>query len=257
MKKLVSAISKKEKDMDCWIDYYYTLGFDIVIYDDNDTPIIYSNKTKKIYKNTNNIKNNKQILFYNYILQTYKDYDWIALFDCDEYLVYDNNKSLDSILSQYQDFSSVCVNWLFFGSNGHKTKPEGRVFENFTKRQSDESKNIPHHPCRHVKSIVQPNLYVRMNSPHSICGIKPSVSSNMDIMPDSTNSHLCPIPTDHTLWLNHYFVKSKEHWEDKLARGYSSFHNNNRKENDWYAYDMNDTFDDRCSKLYNKLRSDK
>ena len=62
MKKLVAAISKMEIDMDCWIDYYHTLGFDIIIYDDNDIPTIKSDKIIKIYRNIfefDNIAKNK------------------------------------------------------------------------------------------------------------------------------------------------------------------------------------------------------
>jgi hypothetical protein len=254
MKKLVAAISKKEIDMDCWIDYYLTIGFDILLYDHNDKPTLKSKDRvtiirdfdQKIY-NTNNL----QISFYKYAINTYLNYDWIALLDCDEYLVHDINFNLDDILFECKNFASICPNWVFFGSNGHSHVPHGRVFENFLLRQ----KNLN----TYVKSIVQPKLVLDIVSPHYIHGIKPSVSANMDIMPDpNLNSHMsnfCPIPSDNKIWINHYFCKSKEHWANKVSREYEW--QEPRRQDEWDIYDLNEIEDIRCLQLYYKYKKNK
>jgi hypothetical protein len=260
MKKLIATTSKNEIDMDCWIDYHLTLGFDIVVLDDNDDPTIESLDGVTVLRDiSDDIKNNPPN-FYNYVIKNYQNYDWIALLDCDEYLVYNSNYTLDEILDKYKDFAAVCPNWIFFGNNGHKKIPKGRVFENFLMRQDDSALTTKEwHPCKHVKVIVQPKLVKEVLSGHCIIGEKPSISVNMDLIEDARDykfeCNICPVPTDHMLWINHYFCKSKEHWTSKINRGY--WGPRRRPQEDWDKHNFNEAFDDRCLQLYNKLRKNK
>jgi len=261
MKKLVVAVSKKEIDMDCWIDYYLTLGFDILLYDHNDKPILESKDRvtvirdfdKKLYYTDKRgaLANSLQTSFYKYAIDKYSNYNWIALLDCDEYLVHNIDYNLDDILFQYRNFASVCPNWIFFGSNDHDNIPAGRVFENFLLRQKDIS--------AYVKPIVQPKLVLDIISPHYIYGKNFSVDTNLNIMPDpNLNNHMpnfSQTVADNKLWINHYFCKSRQHWLNKLSRGYEWA--DTRQDYEWDRHNLNEIIDTRCLELYYKYNSKK
>ena len=86
---------------------------------------------------------------------------WIAFIDLDEFLFAPNAESLPDVLSKYESFPGIVVNWQVYGSSGHKKKPEGLVIENFTMRApTDWIRN------GQIKSIVDPLKVVRPRGAH-------------------------------------------------------------------------------------------
>lgn len=86
---------------------------------------------------------------------------WVAFIDLDEFLFPPNAGSLPEVLSEYESFPGIIVNWQVYGSSGHKQKPEGLVIENFTMK-------APTNWIRNgqVKSIVDPLKVVRPRGAH-------------------------------------------------------------------------------------------
>lgn len=246
MKKAICAITKNELDLECWLDYYLTIGFDkIFLYDDNNIKKIPSSEKIKVFDRINcKYRNNPTIhcMFADFILKEYKNFNWIGNFDCDEYLVFD--KDLNSILYDFQEFSSICVNWLCFGSSGYEMKPSGRVFDNYILRAKYFS--------NHIKSIINTKYYTRIFNSHYILGSKPNVKPNgekietnskyiMGYGEQDPNYKIC----ENIMWLNHYILKSKENWLKK-----------EKKIEDFIRLDkyLNVEKDLRCRNLYYRHR---
>jgi len=244
MNKAICAITKNELDLECWLDYYLTIGFNkIFLYDDNYDKKIPSSKNVKVFKEIDSrYKSNRSIhsMFTDFILKEYKEFNWIGNFDCDEYLVFEED--LDLILNKFKEFSSICVNWLSFGSSYKEKNPNGRVFENYKLRARYFS--------NHVKSIINTKYYINNFNSHYILGSRPSVKPNGKIIEtdikyitgfgeQDPNYIIC----ENIMWLNHYILKSKENWMKK-----------EKKIEDFIRLDKHLNFveDSRCKDLYYK-----
>jgi hypothetical protein len=240
MKKLICALSKCEMDLECWIDYHLTAGFDLAILDENESPVIEGQKRVKVYRGLKFIfEKTRQAEFYNFILKK-TEYDWVALIDCDEYLVWKIDLDIDDILKSFQDFGAVCPNWLNFGSNNHVRKPNGRVFENFTKRNKTIDKTF--------KSIVQKKYYISNNHCHYVQSSRPCVTMQNQLVNNWWQTKEIN-NNDPIIWINHYCCKSREHWNNKIKRG-QVLRQVNWQE--FSKFDTNEIEDTRCKELYEK-----
>ena len=112
-------------------------------------------------------------------------------------------------LKGFEQYPGVAVNEVFFGSNGHETRPSGGVLLNYTKRRKT--------PDKHIKSIVQPaHTLCPAGNPHSFfyTGGQP-VNEKKEPCLSPFNE-----PGSADLFrINHYWVKSKEEYKVKLTRG--------------------------------------
>lgn len=200
---------------------------------------------------------------------------WIAFIDLDEFLFAPNAESLPDVLSEYERFPGIVVNWQVYGSSGHKKKPEGLVIENFTmKAPTNWIRN------RRTKSIVDPSKTIRPRGAHLfeyghgelavterqiqvknvgttaigrvarriLVGIMPKIS----IDPYSFNLCHPQSVSVNKLRINHYIVKSRE---EALAA--MQYHNQHKYLNqmDWLRYhDRNDERDDILLKFVPEIK---
>jgi hypothetical protein len=141
---------------------------------------------------------------------------WIAFIDLDEFLFSPTLAPLPQILADYEEHPGVVVNWALFGPSGHETKPPGLVLENYNLRARDD---VRFH--QEVKSVVDPRRAVRVcNGINPHCFEYTDGASAVDELFRPLDRH--PRSTTDTvsfdrLRLNHYFVKSREQWNAKLA----------------------------------------
>jgi hypothetical protein len=71
------------------------------------------------------------------------DARWIAFIDLDEFLFSPTGRPLPQVLSDYERWPAVGVNWAVFGTSGHLTRPAGLVIESYLDRlQTFESHGI-------------------------------------------------------------------------------------------------------------------
>ena len=147
MKVALVCIAKNEDDyIHEWIDYNKKLGFDNII--------IYQNDWRFVIEDPTVIKLefdglNKQVLAYNHFIKNnLNNYDWVAFFDVDEFLVLKKHKNIKEFIQDYSDYEAIGINWLLFGDNGHDSVGEDYgVLNRFTKRQSSINP--------HIKSIIK------------------------------------------------------------------------------------------------------
>lgn len=139
---------------------------------------------------------------------------WLAFLDIDEFLVPlagivpdASGQALSRLLRPYERFGGVVLHWMMMGSGGHLRRPPGGTLANY-----DEALGLD----SHVKSIVRPELAARPLSPHHFAYREGAFAVNEDGFPVPGP---CSYPTARHLRINHYYYKSQQDFEAKIARG--------------------------------------
>jgi hypothetical protein len=175
---------------------------------------------------------------------------WLALIDIDEFLLPRQDDNLRTVMQEYEDFSSLIVNWRIFGSNGFIKRPSTQI-NHLLRRAKDK-----YWFNKYVKSLVRPetidlNLmtkYANISLPHMF------VPKTGKIV----NEQFEHIPTaefrqnfiGEKLVINHYALRSfQDFWEVKVPRG--RFYNIEIcPQKYWDNYDRNEIFDDEISRRF-------
>jgi glycosyltransferase involved in cell wall biosynthesis len=191
-----------------------------------------------------------QLPAYRKIMELYgKDVDWIAFIDADEFLIPSDNSlnlklSLDRVLKN-KKAGAIAINWSIYGSSNlvkYESKP---VLKRFTKRAAmDFPVNF------HYKSIVRTEAYDNVLNPH-IFLIKPEydyVHADGEILRDSIK-HGNGL-SESVIWspvkLNHYVVKSRAEFENKIKRGRADIIGGGIDESYFLHHDQN-AYDEKIS----------
>jgi len=206
MKSALVCIAKNEdRYIEEWARYHIKLGFDkIFIFCDNWRPPDINIPNVRFLNIEINAEN-RQIEIYNYALLSFGfNYDFIAFFDVDEFLVLKLHKTVNELLADKKQ--SVAVNWILFGNNSI-TEDDGSlgVLNRFTKCQSK--------PDKHVKCIVKYVSGVEMVDPHH--PNHPWLGSDGENHEDP----FCESGNTDEAQLNHYFCKTYQEWKLKQSRG--------------------------------------
>jgi len=135
--------------------------------------------------------------------------------------------------------AQLVIGWQLYGANGHETRPEGLVIENYTRRGITPPSGID------CKSIVNPRL-VRKLACHE-----------HDIAGDNINEYQREISSQR-IRINHYSCKSWEDYQRKHIRGdgfygidfgYKKFNKNH-----FDSINLNDIFDPIMDKYIKKVK---
>ena len=149
---IVTVIKNEQEYLDWWIQYHIDLGVDhIFIFEDYDSDshrsIVEKYPEDKVTLesilvclngiNKNEIvdlkKTKKNNIQFTYIMNTLKyikdryvyKYDWAFVIDIDEYITLENETDkLSDVLSLYEDYDAVIIQWKNYGANGHVKKPD-------------------------------------------------------------------------------------------------------------------------------------
>jgi hypothetical protein len=163
--------SKDEENIIEFMDHYYDLGFDIILfYDDKSSPSIseiiekennpkHINKYRIIRNEVHNIDNlnNNEYFKINILPIIQEIMDYCFYIDMDEYLK--SNESISEIINYYLPFDSLKINWLFFGNNDIiKSDLLDKLKTTFLK-SSIKLNN-------HVKQIVKVEKIIGSDNPH-------------------------------------------------------------------------------------------
>jgi hypothetical protein len=186
-----------------WLDYNQKLGFDKVIMYQNDwrTELEHPILEKRISDGRS-----IQVPTYNHFLNTEREYDWIAFFDCDEYLVLKKHNNIKELIEEYHDKTSVIgLNWFIYGNLGKVSREGDSLIKQFPMRSNTIDP--------HIKVIVNKRTTQTMQLPHNTLG--PSMDTNGKIFQGPFNPNG---PSD-VAYINHYHNKTKEDWELRCKRG--------------------------------------
>ena len=212
----VCAIAKNEgcyfKE---WVEFHRLAGVEKFYIYDNES----SDNTKEILEPY--IKDG--IVEYTYFpgekrqLPAYKDcvrrhkYDtcWLALIDLDEFIVPLETETIPEFLRKLpDDASQLLIGWVIYGSNGHKTKPEGLVIENYKYRAE---RNNFEFSC---KAILNPRFVIKATT-HMSSLIGKTIDPNLKERPRIPDLYIW----SDNIRINHYACKSREEFARKAVRG--------------------------------------
>lgn len=181
---------------------------------------------------------------YGHALDTHRDeFDWIAFIDSDE-LMFSPRGSVKAVLAeQPQDRSALAVHWIMFGSSGATTISRDRLMIEQFQRHGPLALSTH----RHIKSIVRPERAIGAINAHifTMADDDPYHAADGTLVADwvkpgkAADIH---VPAFDRLRCHHYFTRSREHYDRKLARGAARV---GKPLRDRFAkYDRNDEHDD-------------
>ncbi len=215
----VCAIAKNEGSyFKEWIEYHRRLGVEkFYIYDnestDNTREVLAPYIASGIVDYLLFPGQKKQLPAYDHCFDHHRlESQWIAIIDLDEFIVPIKDKTIPEFLKRFENFSSVEINWLIYGSGGAQKKEEGKVMDRFRQH------SVPNHPLnRHVKSIVNPRRVFTMTGCHEAARISGrSADSHGNRLKKSFRDRP---PLQDIIRINHYPIKSYEEFLEKRARG--------------------------------------
>lgn len=162
---------------------------------------------------------------------------WIAVIDLDEFIVPIKDHTIPEFLHRMEQYSSVEINWLVYGSGGAKKREPGGVMERFRYH------SLPEHKVNtHVKSIVDPKRVCTMTGCHEAARISGlSADSHGNPLKKGFRDR---IPQQDVIRINHYAVKSYEEFLEKQLRGRASGTQKIVKPEYFTQYDLNDIIED-------------
>jgi hypothetical protein len=216
----ITAIIKNEATyIEEWLCYHRALGVDhFFIFDNNSEDNI--DQVLKPYL-THGIATlirwpllGGQIDAYNYALHFFgQATEWMAYIDLDEFIVLKDSDSLPAFLSGLEGADQVLMPWRSIGFSGHRKRPAGLVIENYIQAQDIPPDGFAR---LHVKGIVRCAAAKRVTAHYTITHSQATVDGLNRRVPED---FALQKPTYERIQLNHYYTKSYEEFEAKLARG--------------------------------------
>jgi glycosyltransferase involved in cell wall biosynthesis len=211
MNFIICAVFKNESHiLDEWLHHYFMRGVNhIYLVNDNSTDNYlqilekYSGLVTLFQNDIQTKEVGRQIQIYDkYFRPVLHTAKWTAILDLDEFLYSPTNISFNSILSKYDSYSQIKVDWLHFGSNGHVMQPLS-VVNGFTKR-SPVNKTKPYYSYKCIfKSATLQSFNVHENYVHG---------QTVHLSYSEVN------PSD--LVINHYCIQSQDFFmKVKSTRG--------------------------------------
>jgi hypothetical protein len=142
----------------------------------------------------------------------------MAFIDADEFLLPKRGATIEEALAATESFPNISLPWHMFGTSGHKTKPEGPVLLNYTKRSANPLSRKEH--STNFKCIVDPCEVVEV----SIHQFKTRKFGDLTVNDAGHRfsrraRKSTAFYSNQFLQLNHYYSKSEEEMRVKMQRG--------------------------------------
>lgn len=202
-----------------WLAYHSLIGFEhFFVYDNNSgRPVAdllagFAGPDRLTVLRSG--EERSQFIAYTHCLATFGHrFKWIAFLDLDEFIrISPESGSLRDVrelLAAYEPYAGLGLNWRMFSSSGHERRPAGPVIENYTRYYEDDL---------HIKSIVQPDKTDACAGPHSFYPCPGHYAVNADHFPIPGGFPASP-PAMKEACVNHYYFKSRECFQFKIAKG--------------------------------------
>ncbi len=256
---VVSIMKSEAPYVKEWLDYHLLAGVEHFYIYDNESP----DNLKEVlqpYIDSGTVTyifypgKARQYEAYNEAVQNYKFFcRYIAFIDADEFIFPQNNKSIvevtDEILQDKPNAGGLAANIYYFGSNNLETADYTKgVLERFTRRAPidwipliGKDKSLPGGTA-HVSTITIPRKIHHFGNPHYAYYFENcyAVNSNGGRVPTYYNNP----PLVDKIVMNHYSVKSKEEYFEKIKRGTADNKNNIYNLQRFQRDDHNEIFDD-------------
>ena len=140
----VTILKDEAPYLEEWIEFHLLMGFDhFFIYDNGSTDgtlkVLEKYQQRGVvtvtpWCNFSQVLHPQKAANAHAIANFCAPYRWVAFFDVDEFLFSPTAHTLIEVLDNMDDRVCVSIPWQNFGMNGHTTKPDGLVIENYTER---------------------------------------------------------------------------------------------------------------------------
>jgi tetratricopeptide (TPR) repeat protein len=211
-------ICKDENDyLPEWLDYHILMGVERFYIYDNESQVslresLYDYIERGWVVLMELPGKAMQLQAYDHCLRTFGvNSFWMGFIDTDEFLVPKTVLDLKDLLKEYEAYGGLAVSSMFFGSNGHQTRPAEGQIAGYTK-----STHTTFIENQLIKSIVQPKMVFLPHTPHDFiyktgnhCVNEAFLRVDNQRFPGSFQK----------IQLNHYFCRSRDEIEQKLLRG--------------------------------------
>jgi len=226
---VVTIVKDEEAYLTEWIEFHRLVGFDhFIIYDNGST-----DGTRRVlapYEDTgiatvfpwcnfSNVLNHQKAANAHAVANFGNQFRRMAFFDVDEFLFSPTHDTLIEPLEKRRDQPCVCVPWFNFGPNGHETRPQGLVIENYVERAV-----FP--PLDEQRALL---LYKTILDPTRVQTAGTHAFHFDESGPLLINENGVRIPqhlfkdrryaASRDFQLNHYFTRSLEELEEKRRKG--------------------------------------
>ncbi len=244
-----------------WLSYHYAAGVErFVIFHNASTDATL--ETIRAWPNAHLVtlidwpeRDRPQIGAYETMLRAHRGVaEWCAFIDVDEFLCPKGPRSVPDIL---RDLPAACgalyVHWMFFGSSGLETRPDGPVTEAFIRRA-----HAGFGPNRIGKTILRLATATRVINPHMI-GTSGQFLNDAGEAIDQGGDGSQARPSHARLALHHYFTKTLGEWQVRRAGGRPSLPRDHadsvRPLAQFHAHDRNEVADDDAARLFQYARA--
>ena len=211
---LCAIIKDEDRDIREWLAYHLAIGFEHVLIYDNNSRIPLSATLQDLVSAGLvtvvdwPLTRAQQLSAYHHALKSWGARTrWLAFIDADEFILPLQHEDVRDFLDEYGMHGGVGAHWSTFGSGGHMGRPSGGILANYTQ-------NLGLDP--HIKSIVQPSLVLRPVSAHHFAFRPDAFCVNEDHVPVTD---FMSYPVGERIRINHYYYKSQQDFQDKIARG--------------------------------------
>lgn len=205
-----------------FVYHYKALGFDkIYIYDNNFGNEEHFEQIDPIVEivDWRDRENAQKPAYEDCYAKHNKEYEWIAFFDFDEFLVIESGEDIHAFMQRYNGFDCLLINWMVMTDNNLVYYDPRPMMERFTEPMPYDkhvSYNKPEN--NHVKCIVRGGLgHITFKNPH-----RPLTKMRCC----NTKAQQCLqktfLPYDFSIaYIKHFTTKTIEEWlNNKVVRGY-------------------------------------
>ncbi len=250
---VVSMLKNEGPYLKEWLDYHILAGVDhFFIYDhnspDNMKEILRPYVERGIVTCIFAPDKRKQVDTFNEAVQLYRFFcRYMTFIDGDEFIFPQSNKSIlevtDEIFQNKSTAGGLVINWIMYGSNNlEKADYSKGVLERFT-RHANKLKDT-------IKTIANPRKVDYMFTPHYM------VYFDGYHQLDEVSLHFFPntnYKISDKIIMNHYFYKSHEEFQNKMARNSAAYGKNpeERLKKTFSHEESNDVYDDSILKYRN------
>lgn len=154
-----------------WIAYHKIIGFNhIYIYSNDDDPSelyriikpIQITSPQLITYNHCGRQGDQRGMYFHFWENYSNEAEWVIFLDVDEFLN-TNGAGIDEIVEAFSsDIGAIYFNWILFGNNGFKDRPEGQTLLNYTRRQA-----APHPYTKNIVRSAAVDVEKLKNSDHA------------------------------------------------------------------------------------------
>jgi len=169
------------------------------------------------------------------------DTEWLAIIDMDEFIVPIKHNSIPEYLKSMGKFDAVEINWLVYGSGGQDKRTDELIIERF------RTHSLPEWEAnRWVKTIANPRKiwtflwgFGSVHKPVMLFGRVIDAAGNRTS--GITTDFVKRAPILDTIRINHYAVRSREEYMDKIKRGRADRFADVPRKMDWFEkHDRNE-----------------